>query len=432
MKNDDNIRRERIFHFKELVYILFMRWWILACVGIIFSFGMFYLSTYIMRWKYESKTKIYVLNRENPLSEITYSDLQISSQLLFDYMEILTSRMVTENLIQEFGLDLKHEELIKLINIENPTDTRIIIITVNYWDPITAKKIADNLWVKAAELMIGYQALEQVNLIEEANLPEQPSSPNVLFNTVVGGLLGICFCSFVIIIRYLSKDVINTAEEIEQSYHLPVLAKITLKLSKNLDKETNKSDKEVFQNFSNNVQYFGEKMNLIGVLGLDDTFPWYKIARKLAETISKEGKKALFIYTDMKMERTEFNKESEEMKGFSDYQTVSSISELIHTEAEYNLHIIYPGKTPDNSFTLLNHPLLKQRMNEFSLLYDYVILASPAFRDSNESLLISSMCDGMIVGLRRERDTFEQLNKMIDRFDHMESKFLGAVLIDRR
>ena len=77
------------------------------------------------------------------ISQLT--DLTMGTQLTQDYMVIVKTRPVLEQVINDLKLDMDYKELSEKIKVENPTDTRIMQITVSDNDPELAKNITQDL-----------------------------------------------------------------------------------------------------------------------------------------------------------------------------------------------------------------------------------------------------------------------------------------------
>lgn len=98
-------------------------------------------SKFVITPQYSSTAMMYILSKETTLTSL--ADLQIGSQLTKDYKILVTSRPVLEGVIETLGLDMKYEGLKGKITIGNPTDTRILSVTVTDPDPYQARAIAD-------------------------------------------------------------------------------------------------------------------------------------------------------------------------------------------------------------------------------------------------------------------------------------------------
>lgn len=209
----------------ELLGVIMQRFWIIAVSTIGLALAAFLISIYVLTPMYDSVTKIYIINRQSSES-LTYSDLQSGTQLTKDYKALVTSRPVIEGVISELGLDYTVDELVDKITVDIPTDTRIVSIMVTNPDPVKARDIANAIRVSASAHIEAVMNTEAVNVVEDANLPTEPSSPNVIKNTAIGGMAGLLLAAAIIVIIYIMDDSIKNPEDVENYLHLSVLGSI--------------------------------------------------------------------------------------------------------------------------------------------------------------------------------------------------------------
>lgn len=199
----------------DLFYCLWAKKWVIILSGTALALIVVFISKFVLPVKYESSTKLYVLNWQDN-STITYNDLQTATQLAMDYKELIVSRPVTEQVIANLGLDTDDEDLAGMISVTVPEDTRIISITAEYGDPYLARDIVNQVRDAAIEHIGEVMSTSSVNVAEQANLPTSPSSPNVLFNGIIGGAVGILLSSAIILIIRLMDDTIKTPDDVER------------------------------------------------------------------------------------------------------------------------------------------------------------------------------------------------------------------------
>lgn len=222
---------------KEILIILISKLWIIILVTVIIAMLAFFVTKYAMSPLYESQTKVYVLSKQDK-TNITYTDLQLGSQLTKDYQELIISRPVLESVIDILGLNENYESLKENISVEILADTRIISITVTDKDPYVAMNIANETRKSAAEQIKMVMDIQAVNIVEEANLPIVPSSPSILKNTIISGIIGMFFIISIILVRYFLDDTIKNSEDIERRLSLSTLASIPIN-------EKNKKNKNI-------------------------------------------------------------------------------------------------------------------------------------------------------------------------------------------
>lgn len=213
---------------RQIFSIIMSKAVIIIMIGVIFGLAALLGSKLLIRPTYESSTSLYVLNKQEGSTTTTYNDLQTSSQLTKDYMVLVTSRTVLEQVISELNLDLSSAALAGMITVTNPTNTRMLNITVANNDQYQAKEIADKVAEVSANSICSIMQIEKVNVVDKANLPTAPSSPNVMKNAVIAGLVGIILAMAVVVVRFLMNDTITTSEDVERYLGMSTLALIPL------------------------------------------------------------------------------------------------------------------------------------------------------------------------------------------------------------
>ncbi len=211
----------------EVLHVLLDRFWIILLAGIAGGLVFVAATLLFITPQYESTTKMYVLSKQDN-NTITSSDMQTSLSLTKDYAELIKSRTVTESVISKLDLDLTHEELLNKMTIDSATDTRILSISVKDKDPYVACEIANSVRDVAANHIKKVMDINAVNVVEQANIPEEKCSPSIAKNGVVGVLLGIIISVAIILIVYISNDTIKTQEDVERYLQLSVLGTIPM------------------------------------------------------------------------------------------------------------------------------------------------------------------------------------------------------------
>lgn len=211
----------------EVFSILIGRWWLILLVALTTAIAGFAISFFVIKPTYESTTKIYILNKSDSQT-VTYSDVQLGTQLTKDYSELINSRYVVEEVIQKMGLDLEYAQMKKKISVSSPSDTRILAITVSDHDPVVAMNMANALRESASQHISNVMDIDAVNIVESANMPTEKSSPSYTKWIVVGGALGGILMCAIILIGYLMDDTIKTSEDVERFLGLSTLGIIPI------------------------------------------------------------------------------------------------------------------------------------------------------------------------------------------------------------
>ena len=212
----------------EIFGLMLHRLWLILLCAVAVGAAAFAISKYVMTEEYESTTRIYVLNRQND-DTLTYSDVQLGTQLTKDFREIIKSRYVLEQVIDVCGLQDVSDSLADRISVDTQTDTRIITITVTDTDPAMAQYIANELREASAERIKNVMDIQAVNVVDEANLPTSPSAPRVGRWTIIGFLFGGVICMIIVLIQFLLDDTVKTSDDIEKYLGLSTLGLIPIR-----------------------------------------------------------------------------------------------------------------------------------------------------------------------------------------------------------
>ncbi|HCF07733.1 MAG TPA: protein-tyrosine kinase [Eubacterium sp.] len=224
----DNVQNDEVeIDIGHILSILWEKILVIIATGIIVGLAGFLVSKFLITPKYESETKLYVLNRAND-SATTLSDVQLSTQLTKDYQILVTSAPVMNQVIKELGLNMKASELASTISVDTPSDTRVLQITVTSDNPKRAKDIADKVAQVSSKKICDIMKIEQVNVIEEGSLSEEPAVDTVQKWTLIGLALGIVLSCAIIIIRSMLDDTVKTTEDVEKYFDLSTLAVIPI------------------------------------------------------------------------------------------------------------------------------------------------------------------------------------------------------------
>lgn len=216
---------EREIDLLALFMALLHRWWIIFLAGALCGAAGLCIAKFAIDPTYESTTSVYVVSKQGE-GNLTYSDLQLGTQLTKDYVVLTKSRSVMERVIAELGLDMTVDQLKACLSVSTASDTRIMYIKATHTDPLTAQLIADRTRDYASKHIINVMKVEEVNVAEHANYPEKKAGPSITKWTLMGGVLGAFAAAAVIAVLFLMNDKIKTSEDVETYLQLSTLGSI--------------------------------------------------------------------------------------------------------------------------------------------------------------------------------------------------------------
>lgn len=158
---------------------------------------------------------------------LNYTDMQVATLLTRDGMNLIKSRSITTQVIQELGLDMTHETLCGKINVIEPeTATRVMTLTVKDGDPQRAADIANAIGKYATQTIRSIMAVDAVKIVDPAIVPEKPIGPSSTKNGILFGAGAMMVTIGVLCALRVMSRTIRTEEDVERYLKLSVMGAI--------------------------------------------------------------------------------------------------------------------------------------------------------------------------------------------------------------
>jgi capsular polysaccharide biosynthesis protein len=196
---------------------------------LVFGVFAFVYSTYFISTLYTSEASVYVnslksfnLNAES----VTQATLTATEKLVPTYAEIVKSKKVISQAIKETKLDYSVDRIQGMLETTVAEGTGVFYISIKSADPRHSALLANTI----AEIAIGeienYIEGTSAKIIDYAEIPEEPTSPNIKLNTLLGFVLGIFFSVAAIVLIDLFDVRIKTEDDLTQVSKYPILGNI--------------------------------------------------------------------------------------------------------------------------------------------------------------------------------------------------------------
>lgn len=210
----------------DVLYLLKKLWnnkFLITLIAVVGAMLGLVISLFLITPEYTSVTRIYVVNQTSNTNNITTQDLQAGDYLVNDYKEIIRSNDVLSTVIANNNLSLDLEELLKKVKVSIPTDTRVISILVEDKDPQLASTLANSIREVASEKIKSVTRVEDVTTLEVAEPSQEPSSPNIKRNVVLGALAGGMLAVISVLLMEILDDRVKRPEDVEEVLGITLL-----------------------------------------------------------------------------------------------------------------------------------------------------------------------------------------------------------------
>lgn len=203
---------------------LFMKikslWYVCVIGALVGAIVMVLYTAFLKTPMYSASSQLYLRGTSNSIS---LQDLQLGSELTKDYEIIFKSRPNMEKVIKKLDLDYTAGTLQSMITIDNPSDTRILRVTVTSADSKEAKDIANCIVEQGMDNIREIDSQEPY-LIEKAIENTAPIGSSPLKMTMLGAIAGLIVALGAIFMKFILSDTVRSIDDIEKSIGLPVLA----------------------------------------------------------------------------------------------------------------------------------------------------------------------------------------------------------------
>lgn len=207
----------------------------MTIVAILISAG---LSFFVLDPVYESSTLLMV-KRQTTGQETyyRYDDIIISKMLVNTYEKIIQSKTVLSKVISNLNLNMGVGEFRKLITVNLLEETEMMEIVVENKDPEKAAMIANNIAFVFAQEVSRIMAIQNITVIDVADIPTEPAKPNRILIIAAATLLGLIGGLFTAFLREYLDDTIKTPNDVEKYLGIQLMGVIPF------DGETQKKQK---------------------------------------------------------------------------------------------------------------------------------------------------------------------------------------------
>ena len=213
----------------ELFLRLLDKWYVIVAAALVGTLISGIWTFFFVTPQYEATTKLYILNSDD--SVINLSSLQLGSQLANDYTHVFSNWHVHETVIDKLDLDYSYKTMEKMVRVNNPSNTRLLEITITSPDPQEAQLIANTYASVAREFIAKIMKTVEPSVFQEARLPTAPVSPSKSRNLIIGFLLGAFLAAGVITVLFVMDDKVRTSDDITKLLGLPTLGVVTMQNS---------------------------------------------------------------------------------------------------------------------------------------------------------------------------------------------------------
>ncbi|MDU5033479.1 YveK family protein [Clostridium perfringens] len=221
---------ENTISLQEIAYALKKRWKLIALITIAATLVSAILSFFVIKPQYEAKTKLFIGKQETQENNAyNNNDIMMYQKLMKTYAELVKTSDLVTKAVKSANLDYNQNQIKGILNnlTANPSsDTQILDLSFKGGNPKEVLKVTEAITDEFISESKDIIPNGNVQVIQKAQLPERPVSPNKKLNILIAFVLGLMIGVGVVLLLEYLDNTFKSREELEKTLELPIIGAI--------------------------------------------------------------------------------------------------------------------------------------------------------------------------------------------------------------
>lgn len=426
--------------------VFFRRWWWMLIVGLLLGAVIGGIGSAMMTKQYSATAQLYVGTATTGGSSDAYNGVMLSQKQVGTYASIASSRVLGQQVVDDLHLDKSADEVAGMITAGAYKDTVILDLHVTSDNPELSRDIANSAAVRLQETVHnlniqtspeGQSGAPQIAVLNQAEAPSSPSSPNTVLYIVGGLVLGLILGALAAVVKGLTDRRITDAATLRDVVDAPLIGTIStsdsLAQNHKIDfAAASTPSAEQLRELRTNLRFL-DVDNAPKILSVTSGLPGTgktTLALNLALALADDGENVILVDADLRtpslVSYMGGNLQSAvglstALSGAADLQTV------IQGTSVEGLDIVTSGPVPPNPAELLGSRSFGELLSQLSSHYDHVIVDASPVLPVTDGALVAAAADGVILTVRYRETTFDQLIETVSNLDSVNARVIGTV-----
>lgn len=210
----------------DIIKLFLRHWWQIGAAAVAMAVVALLITQYAIAPTYTSRGSMYVNNNNATIVNEEYvnlADIATSQQLAFTFIEVLTSDAFLTEVQEISGLPYTAAQIKSMVSLAPLNETEIVEVKAVTYYPEHSQILVDTILHNALSEVHRVIGGGSVKVVDEATLPEYPSSPSKSRNVMVGFLLGAVLSMGVIFLLDMFDKRIKGNSDLMEVKEMPLL-----------------------------------------------------------------------------------------------------------------------------------------------------------------------------------------------------------------
>jgi len=369
-----------------------------------------------------------------------------SQQRVLSYADLITGEEIAAQVLDDLGDaggEITASELSEQLSSSVMPETVLLEVTATDPGPARAQRLANAVgdafttYVAELETPPGRtKAPIKATVVDSADLPTDPVSPQVFRNVALASVLGLLLGVGLAVLRETLDSSVKTVAEVEEIMGASVLG--TVRFDPGAAKrplitalDSHHPRVESFRVLRTNLQ-FVDVDSASKVYVVSSSLPEEgktTTAANLAITLAQTGARVVLVETDLRRPKLADYLRLESAVGLTTVLIGRiDLADAVQHYGDDGLHVLTSGANPPNPAELLQSRGMGDVVARLRQHYEIVLLDAPPLLPVTDAALIASQADGVLVVVRHGSTSRDQLSEARDRLQAVGARVVGAVV----
>lgn len=299
----------------------------------------------------------------------------------------------------------------------------------------TDRSLFDSLLDRANQLNASAGAASNnISLVDSAQVPGAPATPNLPFNILVSFVLGLLVAALFVAMRDYLDTSIRSPADVESKLGLPLLGLIPRPNDQSLEEslaDPKSGISESYRSLATNLRYatttgWPERLMITSTgegEGKSTTIS------ALARDFALQGKRVLLIDADLRRPTLHRHYDLKDQPGLTEVLVgAARIEDVVQAAPTRNLSVMTALPIPPDPSLLLSGDAFDRVIARASELYDIVMIDAPPLLGLSDSVTMANSADGVLFAVDASRFHKGATRSALRRLTLVGAPILGVVL----
>ncbi len=298
----------------------------------------------------------------------------------------------------------------------------------------TNRQLYDALLQRYKEIGIaGGVGVNNVAVVDEAQLPSRPSSPRLVLNLVLALFVGMSLGAIAAFILEQSDEAIADPGAVERMLGLPLLGSVPKSSDSPIDalRDRKSSIVDAYLAVQTNLQ-FSTDHGVPQSLAVTSSRPAEgksTTSFALATMLARADRKVVLIDGDMRSPSVHHLIGAQNDRGLSNYLSGGAvIDSLLVPVNDFGFVAMTAGPIPPNAAELLTGNRLASLIEELSKHFDHIVIDSPPVMGLADAPLIGSRVEGIVYAVESHGIRASIVRTALSRLASANARIIGVVV----